>query len=145
MCRFNFIFSLWCFFKVIQKMDNMTEVHVFTGDPVNMVCEPPLGNPVPYIKWLRNGSAINNSRFDDSGETLKIENAEIADSGIYTCLAIGLKERKSYGKLVVHGKIFSFFFLCGSFNIELPFLANLVYVRLLTKMATLILTDQCFV
>lgn len=63
------------------------------GRPITLWC-PATGNPVPIIRWYRNGRLIdldailaNNYRVLDNGQGLEINRAGRVDDGVWTCEA----------------------------------------------------------
>lgn len=61
---------------------------VMEHDTVDFECYAS-GNPYPVVSWLKDGVVLDNSRFQILSENqhLHIPNAEIADTGQYTCIA----------------------------------------------------------
>ncbi|XP_059503813.1 hemicentin-1 isoform X2 [Stegostoma tigrinum] len=73
---------------IIGSSDMMT---VVVNNPVRLECEA-RGIPVPSLTWLKDGSPV--SSFSDGiqvqsrGRVLAITNAQISDTGKYTCVAL---------------------------------------------------------
>uniref|UniRef100_A0A8C3DQA4 Hemicentin-1 n=1 Tax=Corvus moneduloides TaxID=1196302 RepID=A0A8C3DQA4_CORMO len=54
---------------------------VVVNNPIHLECKAS-GNPLPAISWSKDGRALG-----DRGQVLHIEGAQVADSGLYRCLA----------------------------------------------------------
>ncbi|NXW73911.1 HMCN1 protein, partial [Hirundo rustica] len=54
---------------------------VVVNNPIHLECKAS-GNPLPAVSWSKDGRALG-----DRGQVLRIEAAQVADSGLYRCLA----------------------------------------------------------
>ncbi|NXL77816.1 HMCN1 protein, partial [Leptocoma aspasia] len=54
---------------------------VVVNNPIHLECRAS-GNPLPAVSWSKDGRALG-----DRGQVLRIEGAQVADSGLYRCLA----------------------------------------------------------
>ncbi|XP_059334168.1 hemicentin-1 [Ammospiza nelsoni] len=54
---------------------------VVVNNPIHLECRAS-GNPLPAVSWSKDGRALG-----DRGQVLHIEGAQVADSGLYRCLA----------------------------------------------------------
>jgi hypothetical protein len=72
----------------------------FLGDNIEMRCDPPRGDPMPIVYWLKNGVPIEiTSRFRISNDfSLLILMAKMEDEGDYTCVAEQSKQLKTIRK-----------------------------------------------
>ncbi|NXE93182.1 HMCN1 protein, partial [Menura novaehollandiae] len=69
--------------------NKLEDVKVKEKHKVTLTCEVS-GNPVPQITWLKDGQALaedGDARIVSSGRFLHISNAQLLDTGRYTCLA----------------------------------------------------------
>ena len=57
---------------------------VVVGQSVNLLCSA-IGLPEPQLSWYK-----NNELYRDSGSSLVIPSASLADSGVYTCMAMNM-------------------------------------------------------
>lgn len=89
-------------------MDSIADVGVFLGEQVNIPCQPPLGKPSPRLLWLKDENEFSDPRIDQSDWTLTILNARSEDTGKYTCVAMGVKNRTASAQLTVHSKYICF-------------------------------------
>ncbi|XP_071607415.1 hemicentin-1 isoform X1 [Heliangelus exortis] len=77
--------------------NKLEDVKVKERQRVTLTCEA-TGNPVPQITWLKDGQALaedEDHRFLSSGSFLQITNAQVADTGRYTCVASNTAGDKS--------------------------------------------------
>ncbi|CAH1270966.1 HMCN1 [Branchiostoma lanceolatum] len=66
-----------------------TEVPTVVGSPVTLLCEAD-GKPPPSLLWLKDGQTlpqISRLRVLSNGRKLRILSVQMADSGLYTCIA----------------------------------------------------------
>ncbi|KAK3592726.1 hypothetical protein CHS0354_007728 [Potamilus streckersoni] len=73
----------------IDQTDVEKEPKVVKGHTTVLYC-PVVGNPVPEILWLKNGEPVqmdNRIQIQSGGIQLKIQNATVNDTGLYTCTA----------------------------------------------------------
>lgn len=85
--------------EILLKTSTSSNVQVNVGDTAVIKCHV-TGVPTPTVQWLVNGQLIDRTdqRYDITrdGRTLKINNAQVTDSGRYTCVAknaAGIAER----------------------------------------------------
>ena len=78
------------------------------GEPIEINCVPPPGEPKPKVTWLKDGQLINpdddkNLMIDYKG-SLVIRVARLKDAGKYTCMAENIVEtrRSQPAKIDVH-------------------------------------------
>ncbi|NXB77102.1 HMCN1 protein, partial [Donacobius atricapilla] len=67
----------------------LEDVKVKEKHEVTLTCEV-TGNPVPQVTWLKDGQALaeaGDARIVSSGRSLRISEAQLLDTGRYTCLA----------------------------------------------------------
>ncbi|XP_076007425.1 hemicentin-1 [Genypterus blacodes] len=67
-------------------------VSVVLSQPTSLLCDV-TGSPTPVITWYKDGSPVVNSngvQILDSGKTLRLLKADIADGGSYSCEAINI-------------------------------------------------------
>uniref|UniRef100_A0A8C3TT96 Hemicentin-1 n=1 Tax=Catharus ustulatus TaxID=91951 RepID=A0A8C3TT96_CATUS len=67
----------------------LEDVKVKEKHGVTLVCEV-TGNPMPQVTWLKDGQALveaGDPRIVSSGQSLHISEAQLLDTGRYTCLA----------------------------------------------------------
>ncbi|XP_014802303.1 PREDICTED: hemicentin-1 [Calidris pugnax] len=77
--------------------NKLEDVKVKEKHRVTLTCEV-IGNPVPQITWLKNGQSLTEDedhKFLSSGRFLQIENAQVTDTGRYTCIASNTAGDKS--------------------------------------------------
>uniref|UniRef100_A0A8C3J6R6 Hemicentin-1 n=1 Tax=Calidris pygmaea TaxID=425635 RepID=A0A8C3J6R6_9CHAR len=77
--------------------NKLEDVKVKEKHRVTLTCEA-IGNPVPQITWLKNGQSLTEDedhKFLSSGRFLQIENAQVTDTGRYTCIASNTAGDKS--------------------------------------------------
>ncbi|KFP01647.1 Hemicentin-1, partial [Calypte anna] len=77
--------------------NKLEDVKVKERQRVTLTCEA-TGNPVPQITWLKDGQALaedEDHKFLSSGHFLQITNAQVADTGRYTCIASNTAGDKS--------------------------------------------------
>ncbi|NXJ63832.1 HMCN1 protein, partial [Rostratula benghalensis] len=77
--------------------NKLEDVKVKEKHRVTLTCEV-TGNPVPQITWLKNGQALSEDedhKFLSSGRFLQINNAQVTDTGRYTCIASNTAGDKS--------------------------------------------------
>ncbi|XP_078604169.1 hemicentin-1-like isoform X2 [Branchiostoma floridae x Branchiostoma japonicum] len=73
----------------IIKGPASTEVRTVVGNPVTLQCEAD-GTPPPSLLWLKDGQTlpqISRLRVLSNGRKLRILSVQMADSGLYTCIA----------------------------------------------------------
>ncbi|XP_066533975.1 hemicentin-1 [Hoplias malabaricus] len=73
----------------ILNQGGLQDVRVKEGQNVTLTCEA-TGNPVPEISWLKDGQAVvQNARLQvmSHGRFLHISEAQVVDTGRYSCLA----------------------------------------------------------
>ncbi|XP_034265503.1 hemicentin-1 isoform X1 [Pantherophis guttatus] len=80
--------------------NNLEDVKVKEGHGITLTCEV-TGNPIPEITWLKDGQTLlqdDGYQFMSSGRFLQITNAQVADTGRYTCVASNTAgdKRKSF-------------------------------------------------
>lgn len=99
--------------EIILKTSTSSNIQVKISETAVIKCHVN-GVPKPAIQWLVNGQLIDRTdqRYNIArdGRTLKINDAQVADSGRYTCVAknaAGIAERDF--NLEVLGKCLSFF------------------------------------
>ena len=80
----------------------MNPVVVYSGVTSEMVCTSPYGKPQPKPMWLKDGKVIDDPRIDQTSFVLKIKNTNLADTGNYTCIAMGYKNRTTTAPLTVY-------------------------------------------
>ncbi|KAG8434688.1 hypothetical protein GDO86_012880 [Hymenochirus boettgeri] len=69
---------------IFRKIEDQS---LLTGNSVRFICETG-GNPTPNISWVHNAVLIHPStRYQTSGNKLRISSISMEDSGIYQCLA----------------------------------------------------------
>ncbi|NXU50379.1 HMCN1 protein, partial [Turnix velox] len=69
--------------------NKLEDVKVKEKHRVTLTCEV-TGNPMPQITWTKNGQPLREDedhKFLSGGRFLQISNAQVADTGRYTCLA----------------------------------------------------------
>ncbi|XP_030135337.4 hemicentin-1 [Taeniopygia guttata] len=67
----------------------LEDVKVKEKHGVTLTCEV-TGNPMPQVRWLKDGQALaeaGDPRILSSGQSLQISEAQLLDTGRYTCLA----------------------------------------------------------
>lgn len=93
-------------------MDPIEDVCVFKGETAYIRCVEPLAKPAPKLQWLIGGQTFTDPRVDQSDWTLEISNVNLGDTGVYTCMAMGVKNRTADAQLTVYGKyIFMVYYL----------------------------------
>ncbi|KAK4820389.1 hypothetical protein QYF61_025563 [Mycteria americana] len=73
------------------------DVKVKEKHRVSLTCEV-IGNPVPHITWIKDGQPLTEDedhKFLSSGRFLQITNAQVTDTGRYTCIASNTAGDKS--------------------------------------------------
>lgn len=85
-------------------MGPIEDVGAFVGDPATISCVPPLGKPSPKLLWLKDGKTFSAAHIDQSDWKLTISSAKLEDTGKYTCVAMGVKNRTADVQLTVHSK-----------------------------------------
>lgn len=80
---------------------------VIVNNTILIQC-PATGVPVPSIVWLKEGQLLNEEaghiEYQKKGMQLMVENAEVGDTGLYTCNAINeAGEAEIHFKLQVQG------------------------------------------
>ncbi|XP_026558988.1 hemicentin-1 [Pseudonaja textilis] len=80
--------------------NKLEDVKVKEGHGITLTCEV-TGNPIPEITWLKDGQTIlqdDGYQLMSSGRFLQITNAQVADTGRYTCVASNTAgdKRKSF-------------------------------------------------
>lgn len=101
--------QLFFYFSVIQQIEAMNPVLVYSGGVTEMICTAPLGKPAPRPLWLKNGKVFSDPRIDQSSFILKIKNTDPSDTANYTCIAMGFKNRTTTASLSVYKSMpFSF-------------------------------------
>ncbi|KAI1722964.1 immunoglobulin i-set domain-containing protein [Ditylenchus destructor] len=77
---------------IIDGSRNEQDPHIILGHPITLWC-PASGNPLPKIRWYRNGIEIDqrsnhqNYRILDQGQGIEISKSVDEDDGIWTCEA----------------------------------------------------------
>ncbi|XP_008936946.1 PREDICTED: hemicentin-1-like, partial [Merops nubicus] len=69
--------------------NKMEDVKVKEKHKVTLTCEV-IGNPVPQITWIKDGQSLTEDEHHkllSSGRFLQITNAQVTDTGRYTCVA----------------------------------------------------------
>ncbi|XP_009996158.1 PREDICTED: hemicentin-1 [Chaetura pelagica] len=77
--------------------NKLEDVKVKEKHRVTLTCEM-TGNPVPQISWMKDGQALaedGDHKFLSSGRFLQITNAQVTDTGRYTCIASNTAGDKS--------------------------------------------------
>ncbi|NXX95340.1 HMCN1 protein, partial [Centropus bengalensis] len=77
--------------------NTLEDVKVKERHGVTLTCEV-TGNPVPQIAWIKDGQSLTEDedhKFLSSGSFLQIANAQITDTGRYTCIASNAAGDKS--------------------------------------------------
>ncbi|NXX50442.1 HMCN1 protein, partial [Tricholaema leucomelas] len=77
--------------------NKLEDVKVKEQHRVTLACEV-TGNPVPQISWLKDGQSLTEDeehKVLSGGRFLQISNAQVADTGRYTCLASNAAGEKS--------------------------------------------------
>ncbi|XP_009575209.1 PREDICTED: hemicentin-1-like, partial [Fulmarus glacialis] len=77
--------------------NKLEDVKVKEKHRVTLTCEV-IGNPVPQIIWIKDGQSLTEDedhRFLSSGRFLQITNAQVTDTGRYTCIASNTAGDKS--------------------------------------------------
>ncbi|XP_019412229.1 PREDICTED: hemicentin-1 isoform X1 [Crocodylus porosus] len=77
--------------------NKMEDVKVKEKHSVTLACEV-IGNPVPQITWVKDGQPLiedDEHQILSSGRFLQITNAQVADTGRYTCIASNTAGDKS--------------------------------------------------
>ncbi len=95
-----------------EPMDEMA----YEGETVEMRCDPPRGEPMPNVYWLKDNSEIDTksefSRYKLSNDnSLLILAASVEDNGNYVCVASNLVEKRMSkpAKLTLLGNFFILF------------------------------------
>ncbi|XP_050570610.1 hemicentin-2 [Cygnus atratus] len=71
----------------IEDASHPTEMSVAVGTPLELTCVV-VGIPVPAVTWEKDGQLLAGPWLSAGNEsTLRISSMEVADSGLYTCLA----------------------------------------------------------
>ncbi|XP_067391212.1 hemicentin-1 isoform X2 [Emydura macquarii macquarii] len=79
--------------------NKLEDVKVKEKHNVILTCEV-IGNPVPQITWIKDGQSLTEDgdhQILSSGRFLQITNAQVADTGRYTCVASNIAGDKSKG------------------------------------------------
>ncbi|XP_078498867.1 hemicentin-1 [Lissotriton helveticus] len=74
----------------IEGAEEMQNETVVVNNPIELECIA-FGNPVPAITWFKENRPVTNTAgvsVVNRGQILRIENAQITDTGIYKCSAI---------------------------------------------------------
>ncbi|XP_009708115.1 PREDICTED: hemicentin-1-like, partial [Cariama cristata] len=77
--------------------NKLEDVKVKEKHGVTLTCEV-IGNPVPQITWIKDGQSLTEDedhKFLSSGRFLRITNAQVTDTGRYTCIASNTAGDKS--------------------------------------------------
>ncbi|XP_068809626.1 hemicentin-1 isoform X3 [Struthio camelus] len=77
--------------------NKLEDVKVKEKHSVTLTCEV-IGNPVPQIAWIKDGQPLlegEDHKFLSSGRFLQISNAQVTDTGRYTCIASNAAGDKS--------------------------------------------------
>ncbi|XP_075792870.1 hemicentin-1 isoform X2 [Pelodiscus sinensis] len=77
--------------------NKLEDMKVKEKHSVTLTCEV-IGNPVPQITWVKDGQPLTQDRDHQvlsSGRFLQITNAQVADTGRYTCVASNIAGDKS--------------------------------------------------
>ncbi|XP_010115558.1 PREDICTED: hemicentin-1-like, partial [Chlamydotis macqueenii] len=77
--------------------NKLEDVKVKEKHRVTLACEV-IGNPVPQITWIKDGQSLTEDedhKFLSSGRFLQITNAQLTDTGRYTCIASNAAGDKS--------------------------------------------------
>ncbi|XP_062437683.1 hemicentin-1 [Rhea pennata] len=77
--------------------NKLEDVKVKEKHSVTLTCEV-IGNPVPQITWIKDGQPVpedDDHNFLSSGRFLQITNAQVTDTGRYTCVASNAAGDKS--------------------------------------------------
>uniref|UniRef100_A0ABM5GDB4 Hemicentin-1 n=1 Tax=Pogona vitticeps TaxID=103695 RepID=A0ABM5GDB4_9SAUR len=77
--------------------NNLEDVKVKESQSIMLKCEV-TGNPIPKITWLKDGQPFvedDEHQLMSSGRFLQITNAQVADTGRYTCVASSVAGDKS--------------------------------------------------
>ncbi|XP_010080185.1 PREDICTED: hemicentin-1-like, partial [Pterocles gutturalis] len=77
--------------------NKLEDVKVKEKHRVTLACEV-IGNPVPQITWIKDGQSLTEDedhKFLSSGRFLQINNAQVTDTGRYTCIASNTAGDKS--------------------------------------------------
>ncbi|XP_042661906.1 hemicentin-1 isoform X1 [Tyto alba] len=77
--------------------NKLEDVKVKEKHRVTLTCEV-IGNPVPQITWIKDGQSLTEDedhKFLSSGRFLQITNAQVTDTGRYTCIASNTAGDKS--------------------------------------------------
>ncbi|XP_072199268.1 hemicentin-1 isoform X3 [Excalfactoria chinensis] len=81
----------------IVDEDKQEDVKVKEKNNVTLTCEV-IGNPVPQITWIKDGQLLmedKDHKFLFSGRFLEVTNAQVSDTGRYTCVASNTAGDKS--------------------------------------------------
>ncbi|XP_046779308.1 hemicentin-1 isoform X20 [Gallus gallus] len=81
----------------IVDENKQEDMKVKEKNSVTLTCEV-IGNPVPQITWIKDGQPLmedKDHRFLSSGRFLQITNAQVSDTGRYTCVASNTAGDKS--------------------------------------------------
>uniref|UniRef100_A0A8D2KTM3 Hemicentin 1 n=1 Tax=Varanus komodoensis TaxID=61221 RepID=A0A8D2KTM3_VARKO len=74
---------------IMNNKDKPEDLTALVDTSVNIECQA-VGTPPPQINWLKNGLPLSISshiRLLSAGQILRIVRAQIADNGMYTCVA----------------------------------------------------------
>lgn len=118
------VFIPLCFFltslqtvRPTISSSNQNEETVTRGGDITLKCEAD-GVPRPAISWMKDGRPLSTGRkaqILNEGQLLRIQDAQVADTGRYTCIAVnvaGQADRKY--DVNVHGeKKVKVFFMCS--------------------------------
>ncbi|KAJ8038941.1 Hemicentin-1 [Holothuria leucospilota] len=91
----------------IVDQETSLELSIFINEDITLFCEVEEGTPSPRITWYKDGRRIDSNgqdiRLKRHGERLYIRQAQVTNSGRYTCLAENVAGRaeKFYGLLVM--------------------------------------------
>ncbi|XP_029816435.1 hemicentin-2 [Manacus vitellinus] len=71
----------------VEAASHPTEMSLTVGTPLELTCVV-TGVPMPTVTWEKDGRLLAGPWLMSGNEsTLRVESAEVADSGLYTCLA----------------------------------------------------------
>ncbi|XP_023605093.1 hemicentin-1-like, partial [Myotis lucifugus] len=74
----------------LEDAGKMLNESVVVNNPIQLECKA-AGNPLPVITWYKDNRPLAGSTsvaFLNRGQIIEIESAQIADAGIYKCVAI---------------------------------------------------------
>lgn len=74
-----------------MQQENAFEINILLGEAVSLICQVEEGTPFPRISWLKDGRRLSGNSLDvtidNRGQRLSISQAQLANTGRYTCVA----------------------------------------------------------